>query len=73
MNTKIVFSIASLIMLSACAVSPHHKGHKVKMSVPVKTVFVLEQEHEGRNVLVVQSKRNNNCWMYKKHWRCNHR
>jgi len=74
MKIKLVVLIAlSIIMLSGCVVRPAHKGHKVKVKVPVRTVLVLEQEHGRNNIMVVNAKpaKKRNCWIHKKHWHCN--
>lgn len=80
MKIKLVLLIIiSITMLSACVVRPSHRGHNVRVKVPVKTVLildqqrVLEQEHQRRNIIVVNSQpaRKKNCWTHSKHWHCN--
>ena len=74
MKVKLIsVTIISMILLSACVVRPAHHGKRIKVKVPVRTVLVLEQEHSGHNVLVVNVKpaKKRNCWKHKKHWHCN--
>ncbi len=74
MNIKVVLLIiSSLVMLSACVIQPAHRGHNVRVKVPVKTVLVLDKEHHGRNIVVVNAMpaKKRNCWNHNKHWHCN--
>jgi hypothetical protein len=69
---RLVLIITSIAMLSACVVRPGHKGHKVRAKAPARTLVVLDQEHNGKTILVVNTKHavTRNCWVHKKHWHC---
>jgi hypothetical protein len=74
MNIKLILLVAaSMTLLTACIVRPAHRGAKVSIKVPVKTVLNLDKEHQGRDIVIIKAKpgKKRNCWSHKTHWHCN--
>jgi len=73
MNIKVVLLMSlCFTLLTGCVVRPAHRGPVVRVKAPVKTVVVLEKEHQHRNIVVVNVKpaKKKKCWVHKKHWHC---
>ncbi len=72
MKTKIVLVIVAAMVVSGCIVRPAHRPHRVKVVAPVKTLVVLDAEHNDRNIVVVNAapKKSRKCWSHRNHWHC---
>lgn len=66
----LLMAIASMV-LSACVVRPAHRPVKV-VAKPVKTVVVLDNEHQQQDIVIVKVKpaKTKHCWQHKQHWHC---
>jgi len=73
MKIKILLAVTiTTTLLAGCVIRPAHHGHNVRVKVPVKTVVVLNNEHQSNKVLVVnvKPKKKRKCWVHNKHWHC---
>ncbi len=62
--------VTSFAFTSGCAAHSH--GHKHGHVQTVKTVRVLENEHNDRKIVVVNTKpaKSRKCWKHARHWHC---
>jgi len=66
--TKFALICCVTALVSACVVRPVHRP----VAVGVKTVAVLEKEHNSNSVVIVTNKpaAGRVCWRHKNHWHC---
>lgn len=69
---QVIFQSLLLLILSGCVVKAGPQSSKIRLNVPVKSIIVLEKEHQSHNVAILKHHPGSrkHCWTHKRHWHC---